>query len=124
MQQPWGEAHGVGLWRRLWLALREEERGLGTAIPERAVEELRAHLDDADLVSAAQYERRFRHDVMAHVHALGDQAPAARPFIHLGATSAYVTDNADLMVMRDGLRDRKSTRLNSSHLVSSYAVFC
>jgi adenylosuccinate lyase len=104
MQQLWGEAHRVGLWRRLWLALMEEERGLGIAIPERAVEELRAHLDDADLASAAQYERRFRHDVMAHVHALGDQAPAARPFIHLGATSAYVTDNADLMVMRDGLR--------------------
>ncbi|HEY9518484.1 MAG TPA: lyase family protein, partial [Gemmatimonadales bacterium] len=104
MQQLWGEAHRVGLWRRLWLALMEEERALGIAIPERAVEELRAHLDDADLGSAAQYERRFRHDVMAHVHALGDQAPAARPYIHLGATSAYVTDNADLMVIRDGLR--------------------
>jgi adenylosuccinate lyase len=104
MQQLWGEAHRVGLWRRLWLALMEEERGLGIVIPERAVEELRAHLDDADLASAAQYERRFRHDVMAHVHALGDQAPAARPYIHLGATSAYVTDNADLIVIRDGLR--------------------
>ena len=65
---------------------------------------MRAHLDDADLAAAAKYERRFRHDVMAHVHAFGDQAPAARPFIHLGATSAYVTDNADLIVMRDGLR--------------------
>ena len=66
--------------------------------------QMRAHLDDADLAAAARYERRFRHDVMAHVHAFGDQAPAARPFLHLGATSAFVTDNADLIVMRDGLR--------------------
>jgi adenylosuccinate lyase len=65
---------------------------------------MRAHLDDADLAVAARYERRFRHDVMAHIHAFGDQAPAARPYLHLGATSAFVTDNADLIVMRDGLR--------------------
>jgi adenylosuccinate lyase len=65
---------------------------------------MRAHLDDADLEAAARYERRFRHDVMAHIHAFGDQAPAARPYLHLGATSAFVTDNADLIVMRDGLR--------------------
>jgi adenylosuccinate lyase len=65
---------------------------------------MRAHLDDADLDMAARYERRFRHDVMAHIHAFGDQAPAARPYLHLGATSAFVTDNADLVVMRDGLR--------------------
>ena len=57
---------------------------------------MRTHLDDADLGAAARYERRFRHDVMAHIHAFGDQAPAARPYLHLGATSAFVTDNADL----------------------------
>ncbi|HEX7024428.1 MAG TPA: adenylosuccinate lyase [Gemmatimonadales bacterium] len=104
MQQLWGEAHRVALWRRLWLALMETERELGLEIPAAAVAELQAHLDDADLAAAAQYERRFRHDVMAHIHAMGDQAPAARPFIHLGATSAFVTDNADLMVMREGMR--------------------
>jgi adenylosuccinate lyase len=103
MQALWGEPHRVGLWRRLWLALMETQRELGIAIPGRALEELRAHLDDADLALAAQYERRFRHDVMAQIHALGDQAPAARPFLHLGATSAFVTDNADLLVMRDGM---------------------
>ena len=65
---------------------------------------MRAHLDDADLDAAARYERRFRHDVMAHIHAYADQAPAARPYLHLGATSAFVTDNADLILMRDGLR--------------------
>ncbi len=104
MQLLWSERYKVGLWRRIWLALAEAERELGIAIPDEALEQIRAHLDDCDLAQAAQFERRFRHDVMAHVHALGEQAPAARPFIHLGATSAFVTDNADMMVMRDGLR--------------------
>ena len=104
MQTLWGERHRIGLWRRLWLALAETERELGLDIPEAAISQMRAHLDDADLEVAARYERRFRHDVMAHIHAFGDQAPVARPFLHLGATSAFVTDNADLMVMRDGLR--------------------
>jgi adenylosuccinate lyase len=104
MQALWGERHRVGLWRRLWLALAETQRELGLDVPAEAVAQIREHLDDCDLALAAQYERRFRHDVMAHIHALGDQAPAARPFLHLGATSAFVTDNADLLVMRDGLR--------------------
>ena len=104
MQRLWGERHRIGLWRRLWLALAEAERELGLPIPDTALAEMRAHLDDADLAAAAAFERRFRHDVMAHVHAFGEQAPAARPFLHLGATSAFVTDNADLVVMRDGLR--------------------
>ena len=104
MQRLWSESHRVGLWRRLWLALAEAERELGLPIPDEALAQLRAHLDDVDLAAAARYERRFRHDVMAHVHAYADQAPAARPFLHLGATSAFVTDNADLVVMRDGLR--------------------
>ena len=77
MQHLWGEANRIGLWRRLWLALMESERELGLDIPAEAIEQLRAHLDDIDLAAAAQYERRFRHDVMAHVHALGDLAPAA-----------------------------------------------
>jgi adenylosuccinate lyase len=104
MQTLWGEPHRIGLWRRLWLALAETERELGLDIPDEALSQMRAHLDDADLAVAARYERRFRHDVMAHIHAFGDQAPAARPYLHLGATSAFVTDNADLIVMRDGLR--------------------
>ena len=104
MQRLWGEPHRIGLWRTIWLALAEAERELGLPIPDEALAQMRAHLDDADLAAAARYERRFRHDVMAHVHAFADQAPAARPFLHLGATSAFVTDNADLVVMRDGLR--------------------
>src|SRR5206468_11786481 len=73
-------------------------------IPDRALTELRAHLEDADLERAAEHEKRVRHDVMAHIHHLGDQAPAARPFLHLGATSAYVTDNAHLLLTREGLQ--------------------
>jgi adenylosuccinate lyase len=104
MQRLWGPAYRVGLWRRLWLALAETERELGLDIPEAALAAMRAHLDDADLPAAAAYEKRFRHDVMAHVYAFGDQVPEARPFIHLGATSAFVTDNADLLVIRESLR--------------------
>ncbi|MGB7211471.1 MAG: adenylosuccinate lyase [Gemmatimonadales bacterium] len=104
MQSLWGAPHRIGLWRRLWLALAEAESELGIPIPAAALDEMRAHLDDADLAAAAEYERRFRHDVMAHVHQFADQAPAARPWLHLGATSAFVTDNADLLVLRHGMK--------------------
>jgi adenylosuccinate lyase len=104
MQALWSERRRVGLWRRLWLALMEGQQELGLAIPAEALAQVRAHLDDADLDRAAEHEKRLRHDVMAHIHVLGEQAPAARPFLHLGATSAYVTDNADVVLMREGLR--------------------
>ena len=100
MLELWSARTRHGLWRRLWLALAEAEKELGVNIPNEAIEEMRDHLDDIDFEQAAAYERRFRHDVMAHVHTYGDAAPAAKPFIHLGATSAYVTDNADLILMR------------------------
>lgn len=99
----WSAQVRHGLWRRLWLALAEAERELGVDIPDAALAEMRAHLDDIDFAAVAAYEKRFRHDVMAHVHAFGDMAPAAKPFIHLGATSAFVTDNGDLVQMRRGL---------------------
>ncbi len=92
-----------GTWRRLWLALAETEQELGLAITDEAIEAIRAHLDDFDLARAAQLERELRHDVMAHVHHLGEQAPAARGIIHLGATSAYVGDNTDLIQHREAL---------------------
>jgi adenylosuccinate lyase len=93
-----------GTWRRLWLALAEAERELGLPIPDAAVEAIRLHLDDVDLRRAAELERELRHDVMAHVHHLGEQAPEARAIIHLGATSAYVGDNTDLIQHREALR--------------------
>ena len=104
MQNLWGDRRRIGLWRRLWLALMTAQKELGLDIPDAAIKQLQAHLDDADLAAAAEYEKRLRHDVMAHIHHLGDQAPAARPYLHLGATSAYVTDNADLVLMREGLQ--------------------
>ena len=103
MLELWSAQTRHGLWRRLWLALAEHERALGIDIPAAAIEEMRAHLDDIDFAVVAGYEKRFRHDVMAHVHAFGDVAPAAKGVIHLGATSCYVTDNGDLIQMRRGL---------------------
>jgi adenylosuccinate lyase len=103
MLELWSPAKRHGLWRRLWLALAESERELGVDIPDEAIRQMRSHLDAIDFGAVAAYEKRFRHDVMAHVHAFADVAPAAKRFIHLGATSAYVTDNADLILMRGGL---------------------
>ncbi|HZS59927.1 MAG TPA: adenylosuccinate lyase [Gemmatimonadaceae bacterium] len=91
-------------WRRIWLALAEAEYELGADIPPAAIKEMRHHLDDIDFARVAHYERQTRHDVMAHVKAFGDVAPSARAYIHYGATSADITDNADLILMREGLR--------------------
>ncbi len=90
-------------WRRLWLELAKAERHLGLAISDGQLAEMAAHLSDIDYAAAAQEEARRRHDVMAHVHVFGLSAPSAAPIIHLGATSCYVTDNTDLIVMREGL---------------------
>jgi adenylosuccinate lyase len=90
-------------WRRLWLWLAEEERRLGLPISEVALEQLRAHLTDIDFEGAAREEERTRHDVMAHLRVFGAAAPAAKGILHWGATSAYVTDNTDLIQMREGL---------------------
>jgi len=109
MQGIFSPRHRFGTWRRLWLALAEAQRAVGLEIPEEALEQMRAHLDDVDLERAAEYEKRFRHDVMAHVHLFGDDAPAARGVLHLGATSAFIGDNTDLLLHRDALeliRDR------------------
>jgi adenylosuccinate lyase len=103
MLRLWSAQTRYGLWRRLWLALAEAEKELGVPIPDEAIAQMRTHLDAIDFDAVAVYERRFRHDVMAHVHAFSDQAPKAGPFIHLGATSAFVTDNADLILQRRGL---------------------
>ncbi|HLN92761.1 MAG TPA: adenylosuccinate lyase [Thermoanaerobaculia bacterium] len=90
-------------WRVLWLWLAEEEQRLGLPISDQAIGQMRAHLTDIDFDAAAREEERIRHDVMAHVKVFGKAAPAARPIVHWGATSAFVTDNADLIVVRDAL---------------------
>ena len=91
-------------WRRLWTALARAEHQLGLPISEEQVQELEAHITDIDYNLATQREREVRHDVMAHVYAYGKAAPSASGIIHLGATSCYVTDNADLILYREGLR--------------------
>ncbi len=109
MQAIFSNRRRFGIWRRLWLALAEEQAELGLEIPGEALEQMRASLDAVDLERAAEYERRFRHDVMAHVHLFGDDAPAARGIIHVGATSAFIGDNTDLLLHREALtlvRDR------------------
>jgi adenylosuccinate lyase len=105
MLELWSPQRRHRTWRECWIALAEAERELGApGVTDEGIREMRAHLDDIDFEKAAVYERKFRHDVMAHVHAFGDVAPAARKFIHLGATSAFVTDNADLILMRRGMQ--------------------
>lgn len=104
MSRLWSSQRRHSTWRRLWVALAEAELELGLGgVGQEQVTELAAHVDDIDFQAAAQYERQLRHDVMAHVHAYGDQCPQARAIIHLGATSCYVTDNADLLLLREGL---------------------
>lgn len=90
-------------WRKLWIALAEAEQELGLPISPIQIVELKAHADDIDFDAVAIYEKQLHHDVMAHIHAYGDQCPEARAIIHLGATSCYVTDNTDLIQMREGL---------------------
>jgi adenylosuccinate lyase len=103
MRRNFSERVRIGHWRRLWLVLAQCQKELGLPITQAQIDELAAHQEDIDFARAAEHERRVRHDVMAHVHTLGEVAPAARPIIHLGATSAYVTDNSELLQMRDGL---------------------
>ncbi len=104
MARLWSNDRKFSTWRRCWLALAEAEQELGLPITDEQLEEMRAHLDDIDYDKAREYERKTRHDVMAHIHAFGDVAPKARPIIHLGATSCYVGDNTDLILIRDGLQ--------------------
>ncbi len=103
MQAIWSPRRRYTTWRRLWLALAESQAQLGLDISPEQLSQLRAHVEDIDLEAAAAYEQKLRHDVMAHVHVLGDQAPAARPIIHLGATSQYINCNTELLQVRDAL---------------------
>jgi adenylosuccinate lyase len=112
MTQLWSSQRKFSTWRWLWLALAEAQHELGMSaedgvtprIRPEQLREMRAHLDDVDFDRANELERRFRHDVMAHIHTYGEACPNARDIIHLGATSCYVTDNTDLLLMRDGLK--------------------
>ena len=107
-------------WRKLWVALAETEQELGLDITDEQIDELKAKIDDIDYDLAAKYEKKLRHDVMAHVHTYGDQCPKAKGIIHLGATSAYVGDNTDIIQYTEGLRHTKRILVN---LIAKMAKF-
>jgi adenylosuccinate lyase len=109
-------------WRRLWCALAEAERELGLPISEGQVAEMRGHIDDIDFNAAREFEKRTRHDVMAHIAAFGAVCPAAKPIIHLGATSAFVGDNTDLIQMREGCRILLGRLTNLISALKTFAV--
>ncbi|MBT3325174.1 MAG: adenylosuccinate lyase [Gemmatimonadales bacterium] len=121
MQQVFSPANRYGTWRRLWLALAESEAELGLDISESALAQMRATLDTIDLDRAAEYEKRFRHDVMAHVHLYGDDAPDARGIIHLGATSAFIGDNTDLILHRQALQLVRARLVRCVDALSQFA---
>jgi adenylosuccinate lyase len=106
MLRIWSPRHKFRTWRRIWLAVAEAQAEMGLPVMEEQVEEIRAHLDvtDDDMARAEEHERRLRHDVMAHVHALGDVCPRAKGIIHLGMTSQDVVCNADAFVVREAVR--------------------
>ena len=121
MQRIFSEQRRFSTWRRLWLLLAESEQALGVPITDGQLEEMRAHLDDVDFEAAERYERKVRHDVMAHVLAFGDQCPGARPIIHLGATSCYVGDNTDILNLRDALLLVRRLLLNAMDALAEQA---
>ncbi|MBQ2603069.1 MAG: adenylosuccinate lyase [Oscillospiraceae bacterium] len=108
-------------WRKLWIALAESEKELGLNITDEQIAEMREHVYDIDYAKAAEYEKKLRHDVMAHVHTFGEACPKAKPIIHLGATSCYVGDNTDVIQMRDGLIQIKSLLLGLVSVLTDFA---
>lgn len=104
MRKLFSARHRIRTWRSLWIILAEAEQALGLPITATQLDDLRRNADRIDFEAAARYEKRFRHDVMAHVHAYGDVAPSAKGVLHLGATSCYVTDNADAILLREALQ--------------------
>jgi adenylosuccinate lyase len=121
MQRLFSAGRRFGTWRRLWVALAEAEAELGIDISDEALEQMRRHVDSLDLERAADYERRFRHDVMAHVHLYGDDAPAAKGVIHLGATSAFIGDNTDLLLHRSALELVRSRVVRCVEALADFA---
>lgn len=121
MQKIFSPDNRYSTWRKLWVALAESEKQLGLNITDAQIEELKAHIYDIDYEKEAEYESKLRHDVMAHIYAYGDVCSDARAIIHLGATSCYVTDNADILLMREGLCEIRTLLVNAIAAVSDFA---
>lgn len=111
-----------GTWRKLWIALAKGEQALGLPITDEQIQELEEHAGDIDFEKADAYEKKLRHDVMAHVHAYGDQCPKAKGIIHLGATSAFVGDNTDVIVYTQGLQLVRKKLINCIDKLSRFAL--
>ena len=121
MQYIFSQDKKFRTWRRLWIALAETERELGLNITEEQIEELKAHKDDINYEVAKEREKLVRHDVMSHVYAYGVQCPKAKGIIHLGATSCYVGDNTDIIIMTEALRLVRKKLINVINELSKFA---
>lgn len=122
MQYLFSPKHKALCWRRLWIILAESERALGLPVSQEQIDEMKAHIDNVDFAAAAAYEKKFRHDVMAHIHAYGDLCPLARPIIHLGATSCYVGDNTDVWILRDAMTLIRARLLDCMRALRVFAL--
>ncbi len=122
MAELWGAQKKFSTWRRCWIALAEAEKELGLPITDAQISEMKAHVDDIDFEAAKRLERELRHDVMAHIHAYAMVAPKAKPIIHLGATSCFVGDNTDLILMRDGLHILLTKAVNVLAKLKAFAL--
>lgn len=122
MRATFSERKKFVTWHRIWLALAESQRELGLPVSEEQLAELRANLEHVDFELAARYERELRHDVMAHVHAWGERCPKARGILHLGATSCDVTDNADLIVLREAVGLVRAKLVNVLRALRAFAL--
>ncbi len=121
MQHIFSPDFKFSTWRRLWVALAESEQELGLPITDEQLDEMRAHIDDIDYEKAADYEKRLRHDVMAHIRTYGDACPKAKGIIHLGATSCYVGDNTDSIQMRAALLRVRKLLVNAIGALADFA---
>lgn len=121
MQKIFSPDNRYSTWRKLWVALAESEKELGLNITDEQIAEMKSHIYDIDYEKEAEYEKQLRHDVMAHIYTYGDSCPTARGIIHLGATSCYVTDNADTLLMKEGLEAVKALLVNAIKAVYDFA---
>ncbi len=121
MKRIWSPLSAARTWRRLWLWLAEGQRELGLDVTEAQLAEMRAHLDDIDLEDIRRRETENRHDVMAHLSSFGALCPGAKPILHWGATSAYVQDNGDLILMREGLQLVRKGLVNAIDAFARFA---
>lgn len=121
MQKIFSADNRYSTWRKLWVALAESEKQLGLNISDEQIAEMKEHIYDIDYDKENEYEKKLRHDVMAHIYAFGDVCPNARPIIHLGATSCYVTDNTDILLIKEGLEGVKVLLVNAIKAVYDFS---